>query len=70
MEGRDGILSITVAHGFQAADVYDMGTKVLVYADGDAAKAQALAERLGREILGWGPGGARPRHLQARRGDR
>jgi microcystin degradation protein MlrC len=64
MEGRDGILSITVAHGFSAGDVYDMGTKVLVYADGDAGKAAALAERLGREILGWGAGGAGPRHLK------
>jgi microcystin degradation protein MlrC len=63
LEGRDGILSITVAHGFTAADVYDMGTKVLVYADGDGAKAAMLAERLGREILSWGTGGG-PRHLE------
>ena len=55
MEGRDGILSISVAHGFQAADVYDVGTKVLVIADGEEnrSKADALAESLGREILGW-----------------
>ncbi|HEX2553903.1 MAG TPA: M81 family metallopeptidase [Microvirga sp.] len=64
MEGRDGILSITIAHGFTAADVYDMGTKVLVYADRDRAKAEALAERLAREILAWGPGGAMPRHFK------
>jgi microcystin degradation protein MlrC len=64
LEGRDGILSITVAHGFTAADVYDMGTKVLVYTDGDARKGAALAEGLGREILGWGAGGAGPRHYK------
>jgi microcystin degradation protein MlrC len=64
MEGRDGILSISIAHGFAAADVYDMGTKVLVYADGDRGKAASLAERLGREILSWGPGGGGPRHLK------
>jgi microcystin degradation protein MlrC len=64
MEGREGILSISVAHGFQAADVYDVGTKVLVYADGDRAKAEALAERLGREILGWGRGGGVPPHFK------
>lgn len=64
LEGRDGILSISVAHGFQAADVYDVGTKVLVIADGDDTKARILAERLGREILGWGPGGGTPRHYK------
>ncbi len=64
MEGKDGILSITIAHGFTAADVYDMGTKVLVYADRDRAKAEALAERLAREILAWGPSGAMPRHFK------
>ena len=63
MEGKDGILSITVIHGFQAADVYDVGTKVLVYADGDTAKAAALAERLGRELIAWGNAGV-PVHLK------
>jgi microcystin degradation protein MlrC len=37
MEGRDGIVSISLAHGFAWGDVPGMGTKVLVYADGDAA---------------------------------
>ncbi len=63
MEGKDGILSITVIHGFQAADVYDVGTKVLVYADGDAAKAAHLAEQLGRELIAWGNAGV-PVHLK------
>ena len=62
LEGRDGILSISVAHGFQAADVPDVGSKVLVIADGDGDKAAALAERLGNEILSWGKTGAGPRH--------
>lgn len=60
MEGRDGILSISVIHGFQAADVAEVGSKVLVYADGDAAPAARVAERLGREILGWGGAGNPP----------
>jgi microcystin degradation protein MlrC len=54
LEGRDGILSISVAHGFQAADVYDVGTKVLVIADGDLGQgggagrdARARDPRLG-----------------------
>jgi microcystin degradation protein MlrC len=66
LEGQDGILSISVAHGFQAADVYDVGTKVLVIADGaeNQEKAAALAERLGREILCWGASGGGPYHFK------
>lgn len=67
LEGRDGILSISVAHGFQAADVADVGTKVLVIADGDQAKAAVLAKRLGLEILGWGQG-ASPKHYKPEEG--
>jgi microcystin degradation protein MlrC len=63
MEGRDGILSITVAHGFSAADVFDMGTKVLVYGDGDANAAASLARSLAHEILAWGPA-AGPHHFK------
>ena len=33
LEGQDGILSISVSHGFPWGDVPDMGTKVLVYSD-------------------------------------
>ena len=64
LEGRDGILSISIAHGFQAADVYDVGTKVLVIGDGDDSNAKVLAEQLGREILSWGAGGGTPRHYK------
>lgn len=58
MEGKDDILSISVTHGFTPADVADVGCRVLVIADGEAnrPKAKALAEQLGREILGWPPG--------------
>ena len=52
LEGRDGICSISVSHGFAWGDVEHMGTQVLVYADGDAAKAQALARRLADELIG------------------
>lgn len=51
LEGQDGILSISVTHGFGWGDVPDMGTKLLVYADGDAAKAQALARQLADELI-------------------
>lgn len=52
LEGKDGILSISVSHGFAWGDVPGMGTKLLVYADGDAARAQALARRLADELIG------------------
>lgn len=60
MEGRDGILSISPIHGFQAADVHDVGSKMLVYTDGDAGKARQLAEQLAREVLAWGRAGVPP----------
>jgi len=50
MEGRDGVLSISVSHGFPWGDVPDMGTRVLVYTDGDAARGAALARRLADEL--------------------
>jgi len=49
-EGRDGIVSITVIHGFPWGDVPDLGTRLLVYADGDAARARAVADLLGAEL--------------------
>jgi microcystin degradation protein MlrC len=52
LEGRDGILSISVTHGFAWGDVEHMGTQVLVYADGDRARAAALARRLADELIG------------------
>jgi microcystin degradation protein MlrC len=60
MEGQGGIVSISPIHGFQAADVYDCGSKMLVYADGDAGLAARLAGQLGREVLGWGAAAAVP----------
>jgi microcystin degradation protein MlrC len=51
LEGKDGILSVSIAQGFATGDVPDMGTKVLVYADGDRAKAQRLARQLADEVI-------------------
>lgn len=50
LEGRDGVLSVSVIHGFPWADVPDMGSKLLVVTDGDKAKAETLAAELGREF--------------------
>jgi len=51
MEGTDGVLSISVTHGFAWGDVPEMGTKLLVYTDGDQAKANALARQLADELI-------------------
>src|SRR6476661_10400615 len=51
LEGKDGILSVSLTHGFPWGDVPEMGTKVLVYADGDAAKARKLARQLADEVI-------------------
>jgi microcystin degradation protein MlrC len=51
LEGKDGILSVSFAHGFPWGDVADVGARMLVIADGDRTKAAKLAETLGREIF-------------------
>jgi microcystin degradation protein MlrC len=52
LEGRDGVLSISLIHGFPWHDVPGMGTKVLVYCDGDQTQADALARRVADELIG------------------
>jgi microcystin degradation protein MlrC len=51
LEGHDGVLSISVTHGFPWGDVPEMGTKLVVYTDGDRAQADALARRLADELI-------------------
>ena len=51
LQGRDGVLSVSLIHGFMAGDVPEMGTRMLVVTDGDPAKAAALAEELGLEVF-------------------
>jgi microcystin degradation protein MlrC len=51
MEGKDGILSISIGHCFPYGDVPELSGRVLVIADGDKAKASALATRLGEEFV-------------------
>ncbi len=52
LEGKDGVLSISVAHGFPYGDVPELGTRVLVITDDRKAEGDSLAERLGRELIG------------------
>lgn len=51
LEGRDGVLSISLTHGFPWGDVADMGTRLLVYTDGQQAAGDALARRLADELV-------------------
>jgi microcystin degradation protein MlrC len=51
LEGKDGILSVSCAHCFPYADVPEMTGRILVVADGDKAKADALATRIGEEFV-------------------
>ncbi len=46
----DGVLSISITHGFPWGDVADMGTKVLVYTDNNSALAQQVARELAAEL--------------------
>jgi microcystin degradation protein MlrC len=43
LEGKDEILSISIAHGFAWGDTPDMGTKVLVYTVGNMSVGDLLA---------------------------
>ena len=49
-EGRDGVLSLSIAHGFPWGDVADNGTRVLAIVDGDQEKADRLAGELGQKL--------------------
>jgi len=62
MEGRDGILSISLIHGFMAADVADLGAKLVVITDGRKQAGDALARELGMEVFSF-RGRARPEFL-------
>src|SRR5690606_38133643 len=50
MEGKNGILSISVIHGFMAGDVPDMGTRIVVVSDGNKVQGDRLAQELGHEL--------------------
>ncbi|MCO5083492.1 MAG: M81 family metallopeptidase [Rhizobiaceae bacterium] len=51
LHGKDDVLSISVIHGFMAADVPEMGTRIMVVTDNQKAKGDALAEKLGMELF-------------------
>lgn len=45
-ETEDGVLSVSLVHGFAWGDVPELGTKVLVYTDGAATTGAAIADAL------------------------
>ncbi len=51
MEGKDGVLSISVAHCFPYGDVAELSGRVLVVTNGDKAKADAMATAIGAEFV-------------------
>ena len=50
LEGKDGVLSVSLGHGFPWGDVEDLGTRVVVVTDNKPAEGQALAEQLAAEV--------------------
>lgn len=62
LEGRDGVLSIAVIHGFMAGDVPDLGSRIIVITDNDQLKGDELAETLGAELFAM-RGKTRPEFL-------
>jgi len=51
MEGKDGVLSLSIAHGFPWSDIKEMGSKIIAITDGDKEKADRLARELGKEFF-------------------
>lgn len=49
-EGKDGVLSLSLAHCFPWGDVPDCGARMLAITDGNPAQAQAVAEAWGRRF--------------------
>lgn len=50
LEGKDGVLSVSLGHGFPWGDVPDLGTRVVVVTDNKPEFGQELAEQLAREF--------------------
>lgn len=51
MEGKDGVLSVSIGHCFPYADVPELGGRILVVTDNDKARADRLATEIGQEFV-------------------
>ena len=52
LEGRNGVLSVSVAHCFPYADVPELGSRILVVTDNRREEGDALAMTLAQEFFG------------------
>lgn len=52
-ERQDGVLSISIIHGFMAADVSEVGARILVITDNRPLEGARLAEDLGLQLFGF-----------------
>src|SRR5215510_13555098 len=52
MEGKDGVLSLSIAHGFPWSDIREMSSRIIAITDNDKTKAEKLAKELGLEFFG------------------
>ncbi len=50
-QGRPGVLSVSLSHGFPWADVQDVGARMLVITDNDPQLATQLAATMGRRFF-------------------
>jgi len=51
MEGKNGVLSVSIGHCFPYADVAELSGRILVITDNDKAKADRLATEIGQEFI-------------------
>jgi microcystin degradation protein MlrC len=51
MEGRNGVLSVSIGHCFPYADVPELSGRILVVTDDDKAQADRLATEIGEEFV-------------------
>ena len=51
MEGKDGVLSLSIAHGFPWSDIREMSSRIIAITDNDKAKAEKIAKELGHGVL-------------------
>jgi microcystin degradation protein MlrC len=51
MEGKNGVLSLSIAHGFPWSDILELGSKIIAITNGDRPKAERLARELGKEFF-------------------